>query len=163
MLRRLIPHPYLSLTLGLCWVLLSNSLSLGTLILALLLGTAIPLFTSPWWPGRPRIKRPFAFAAYAALVLWDVILANFHVARIILFMPRDKIRSTWITVPLDLKSPEAISLLAGTITMTPGTLTADFSADGRALLVHALHAPDPKTLCAEIKSRYESRLKRIME
>ena len=161
MLRRLFPHPYLSVTLGFCWVLLSNSLSLGTLILALILATAIPLFTSPWWPGRPRIKRPFAFAAYAALVLWDVIVANFHVARIILFMPRDKIRSAWITVPLDLKTPEAISLLAGTITMTPGTLTADISADGRVLLVHALHAPDPDEVRQGIITRYESRLKRI--
>ncbi len=56
---------------------------------------------------------------------------------------------------------EAISLLAGTITMTPGTLTADVSADGRTLLVHALHAPDPDAVRDEIKTRYEARLKRI--
>jgi multicomponent K+:H+ antiporter subunit E len=90
-----------------------------------------------------------------------VIVANFQVARIILFLPADRIQSAWITVPLDLTSPEAISLLAGTITMTPGTLTADISADGRALLVHALHAPDPDAIRDEIKTRYESRLKRI--
>ncbi len=66
-------------------------------------------------------------------------------------------------MPLDLQSPEAISLLAGTITMTPGTLTADMSACGRALLVHALHAPDPSAVCADIKARYETRLKRIFE
>lgn len=47
MLRRLFPHPYLSLTLALCWVLLSNSVSLGTLVLALILATAIPLFAAP--------------------------------------------------------------------------------------------------------------------
>jgi multicomponent K+:H+ antiporter subunit E len=90
-----------------------------------------------------------------------VIIANFQVARIMLFLPADRIRSAWITVPLDLTSPEAISLLAGTITMTPGTLTADFSADNRALLIHALHAPDPDAIRAQIKSRYEARLKRI--
>ena len=123
----------------------------------------IPHLTARWWPDRPRIHRPLALVAYAALVLWDVIIANFHVARIILFMPADRIRSAWITVPLDLTSPEAISLLAGTITMTPGTLTADISADGRALLIHSLHAPDPDAIRAEIKSRYEARLKRIFE
>lgn len=163
MLRRLFPHPYLSLTLVTVWVFLVGSLSPGSLILALAFATLIPVATSRWWPDRPRIKRPFAFLAYGLLVLWDVIIANFQVARIILFLPRDKIRSAWITVPVDLTSPEAISLLAGTITMTPGTLTADFSADGRALLIHALHAPDPDSVRKTIKSRYETRLKRIME
>lgn len=160
-MRRLFPHPYLSLTLVVLWFLLVNQWKLGSLVMALILGTVIPLLTSAWWPDRPRIRRPFALADYVALVLWDVIVANFQVAGIVLFMPRDRIRSAWITVPLDLTQPEAISLLAGTITMTPGTLTADLSADGRALLVHALHAPDPAAVRDDIKARYESRLQRI--
>jgi multicomponent K+:H+ antiporter subunit E len=162
-MKRLFPHPYLSLTLVALWFLLVNELKLGSLVMAAILATAIPLITSAWWPDRPRIKRPLGLAAYSTLVLWDVIVANFQVARIVLFMPRDKVQSAWITVPLDLTSPEAISLLAGTITMTPGTLTADMSADGRALLVHALHAPDPAAVRDDIKARYESRLQRIFE
>lgn len=162
-MRRLFPHPYLSVTLVLLWFLLVNQLQLGSLIMALILATLVPLLTSHWWPNRPVIRRPFGLAAYSLLVLWDVVVANFHVARIILFLPARDIRSAWITVPLDLSSPEAISLLAGTITMTPGTLTADFSACGRALLIHALHAPDPDAVRDEIKTRYEARLKRIFE
>jgi multicomponent K+:H+ antiporter subunit E len=162
-MKRLFPHPFLSLTLVVLWFLLVNEWKLGSLVLAAILATAIPLITSAWWPDRPRIKRPFGLAAYSILVLWDVIVANFQVARIVLFMPRDKIQSNWVTIPLDLTSPEAITLLAGTITMTPGTLTADMSADGRALLVHALHAPDPDAVRDDIKARYETRLKRIFE
>jgi multicomponent K+:H+ antiporter subunit E len=163
MLKRLFPHPYLSLTLVALWFLLVNEWKIGSLVMAVFLGTVIPLITSTWWPHRARVNRPFGLAAYSLLVLWDVIVANFQVARIVLFMPRDRIQSNWITVPLDLRSPEAISLLAGTITMTPGTLTADMSACGRALLVHALHAPDPDATRDDIKGRYESRLKRIFE
>ena len=160
-MRRLFPHPYLSLTLVVLWFLLVNQWKLGSLVMAIILATIIPLLTSAWWPNRPHVKRPFALAAYAILVLWDVIVANFQVARIVLFMPRAKIQSAWITVPLDLRTPEAISLLAGTITMTPGTLTADTSACGRALLIHALHAPDPAAVRDDIKARYETRLQRI--
>ena len=98
---------------------------------------------------------------YLGLVLWDVVVANFQVAAIILFLPPARIRSAWITVPVDLPGPEALALLAGTITLTPGTLTADVSADGRALLIHALHAPDPDATRDAIKARYETRLKRI--
>lgn len=160
-MRRLYPHPILSVTLVLLWFLLVNHLQLGSLVMAVILATLIPLLTARWWPDRPEIRRPLALVGYGILVLWDVLVANFHVARIILFLPADRIRSAWICVPLDLTSPEAISLLAGTITMTPGTLTADIAADGRALLIHALHAPDPDAIRDEIKARYESRLKRI--
>lgn len=162
-MRRLFPHPYLSLTLVVLWFFLVNQWKIGSLVMAAFLATVIPLITSAWWPDRARVKHPLGLAAYAVLVLWDVIVANFQVARIVLFMPRDKIQSNWVTVPLDLQSPEAITLLAGTITMTPGTLTADMSACGRALLIHSLHAPDPGAVRDDIKARYESRLKRIFE
>jgi multicomponent K+:H+ antiporter subunit E len=162
-MKRLFPHPYLTLTLVVFWFLLVNQWKVGSLVMALILATIIPLLTSAWWPDRARVKQPFGLAAYALLVLWDVIVANFQVARIVLFMPRDKIQSNWVTVPLDLRAPEAITLLAGTITMTPGTLTADMSACGRALLIHSLHAPDPEAVRDDIKARYESRLKRIFE
>lgn len=162
-MRRLFPHPLLSVTLVILWFLLVNQWKVGSLVMAVILATAIPLLSSHWWPNRPVVRRPFGLAAYAVLVVRDVIVANFQVARIVLFIPRDDIRSAWITVPIDLTSPEAISLLAGTITMTPGTLTADMSEDGRSLLIHSLHAPDPDAIRDEIKSRYEARLKRIFE
>ena len=64
-------------------------------------------------------------------------------------------------VPLDLRSPEAITVLAGTITMTPGTVSATLAADGGSLLVHALDTDDPDAVRDEIKTRYERRLMEI--
>jgi multicomponent K+:H+ antiporter subunit E len=163
MIRRLLPHPYLSLALILTWILLVNGLKLGSLVMAILLGIAIPLLTRAYWPGRPKMRNLPAFLAYCLLVVWDILIANIVVARIILFKPSDQIRSAFIAVPLDLTSPEGISVLAGTITLTPGTVTADMSACGRVLLIHSLHAPDPDAVRNEIKTRYETRLKRIFE
>ena len=111
------------------------------MLVALVLAVLIPLATSRYWPERTPRVRPLALLAYVVLVLWDVVLANMHVAWIILFMPADRIRSAWITVPIDLPSPEARALLAGTITLTPGTLTADFAEDGT-------RAVDPRAACA---------------
>jgi multicomponent K+:H+ antiporter subunit E len=163
MIRKLIPHPYLSLTLIVLWMLLVNEVKIGSLVMAAILGLILPLMTAAWWPDRPRMRHPVRLFSYSLMVLWDVIVANFQVAYIILFLPADRIRSAWIAVPLDLRAPEAITLLAGTITMTPGTLTADMSSCGRVLLVHCLHAPDPDATRDDIKSRYESRLKRIFQ
>lgn len=163
MLRKLFPHPLLSLTLTLVWLALQNSVSLGGIVMGLILGTIIPMLTAPYWPNRPRIHSPVKAAAYVLLVMWDIVKANVQVALIVLFKPVSKLQPAWVTVPLDLRSPEAITVLAGTVTMTPGTVSSDLSADGKALLVHCLHAPDPDAVVADIKARYESRLKEIFE
>ena len=96
---------------------------------------------------------------YLIIVAGDVVLASLQTAWIIGTWRQDRIASAYITVPIDLPNPQAITLLAATITLTPGTLTADIS-DGH-LTVHCLHAPDPDAIRDQIKSRYERRLQRI--
>lgn len=163
MLRKLFPHPYLTLLLVVSWLLLVNQFTLGSLIFALMLGVIIPLVTAPYWPDRPILRNPVAIIGYVLIVLYDIVKSNFIVAGIVLFKPNSHLQSAWVTVPIDLRTPEAITVLAGTITMTPGTVTADMSGDGRALLVHCLHAPNPDEVRDEIKTRYEARLMRIFE
>lgn len=163
MLRRLYPHPYMTLLLTAVWLALNNYVSLGALVFGFILATIIPIMTAAYWPNRPAINSPLKAAAYFLLVLWDICIANITVARIVLFMPNSQLRPGWVSVPLDLRRPESITVLAGTITMTPGTVSSDLSADGRAILVHCLHAPDPDQVVADIKHRYERRLKEIFE
>ncbi|OED50029.1 Na+/H+ antiporter subunit E [Leisingera sp. S232] len=163
LIRRLFPHPLLTLLLTLTWLLLVNRWSLNSLVFGFLLGVLIPFVTQPYWPNRPRLRNPLKIAEYILVVLLDIVLANIIVARIVLFKPNADRRPNWITVPLDLKTPEAITALAGTITMTPGTLSADVSDEGHALLVHCLDAPNPDAVRDEIKQRYERRLMEIFE
>lgn len=163
MLRRAIPHPVLTLTLTAVWVMLINSVSAGTVVFGLILGIVIPLITAPYWPNRPRLRAAPRIAEYALVVLWDIVVANLQVAAIILFRPKSRIRTHWVAVPLDLTSPEAITTLAGTITMTPGTVSSDISADGKVLLVHCLDTDDPEATARQIKQRYERRLKEIFQ
>ena len=163
MLRRLIPHPLLSLTLGVVWLALVNKVTPGNLVLAVLFGFVVPLLTAPYWPNRPKLRNPVAMTGYVLIVLWDIIVANVEVAAIILFRGRDNIHSKWVDIPLELTSSEAITVLAGTITMTPGTVSATLSADAGSILVHCLHTDDPAAVRDQIKSRYERRLKEIFE
>jgi multicomponent K+:H+ antiporter subunit E len=161
MLMRLVPHPLLSLALVLVWLGLVNTFTLGNLILGTAFGLVIPMITRAYWPDRPRIARPLKIAEYFLIVLWDIVVANVQVAAIILFRREANIRSHWIPVAIELTSAEAITILAGTITMTPGTISATLSSDGRAILVHCLHTDDPDDVRDGIKSRYERRLKEI--
>ena len=159
-MSRLIPHPGLSALLVIVWMVMVNDLTFGTLFLGLVVGLVVPLFTDAYWPQRPRLNFA-AGLAYVGIVLWDIIVANFQVAAIILFKPNHKLAPAWLVIPLELDTPEAITVFAGTISLTPGTVSADVSACGTYLLVHALDAPDPAAEIARAKARYEARLKRI--
>lgn len=159
---KLLPHPLLSLALALIWLLLNNSVAPGQLVLGLLLGWLIPLFTRAFWPDRVRIRRPVVLLRLVGVLLYDIVVANLAVARRILGDP-DRLAPAFVEVPLDLTSDLAISLLANTICLTPGTVSARLAADRRSLLVHALDAPDPAATRAQIKARYEAPLKEIFE
>ena len=161
--QRWLPHPLLTALLTGFWLLLLNDFSMGGLVLGLILGTLIPLYTTNFWPTPPRIKSYPNAAAYFFLVMWDIVVANVQVAYWILFWKNEQLQSKFFTVPLDIRVPEGIATLAGTITMTPGTVSSDLSADGKALLVHGLHVPDEAGTIANIKSRYEARLLEIFE
>lgn len=157
----LFPHPVLTLLLTVVWVLLQNSFSAGMAVFGLILGIIIPRLTAAFWPERPSGVRFGKMISYALLVIWDIMVANVQVAWIVLTVSNNRLRPAWITIPLDLRQPEAITLLAGTITLTPGTVTADISQSGHYLLVHVLHTDDPQSEIDSIKSRYEARLKEI--
>lgn len=159
----LFPHPLLTVIMTIVWVMLQNDVSAGMVVFGVILGIIIPRATAVWWPDRPQGFRAGKMLGYCLIVIYDIIVANIQVAWIILTKSNGQLRPAWVEVPLDLRTPEAITLLAGTITLTPGTVSADLSNEGRSLLVHALDAPDPDAVRDEIKQRYEARLKEIFQ
>ena len=162
-LARLIPHPLLTAILTVVWLLLVNRWSLNSLLFGFFLGLVIPFVTAAFWTDRPPLHRPLKIAEYFAIAIWDICVANVVVAQLILFRRAGSLRPHFIAIPLELRRPEAIAALAATITLPPGTVSADLSAEGHYLLVHCLHAPDPDAVVREIKHRYERRLKEIFE
>lgn len=160
-MKRLLPHPGLSAMLLIVWLLMANSITIGGILLGGLFAVVLPKVTQPFWPDRPRMRFGRALLGYVAIVLFDIVVANLQVAWLILFRRTRDLRVRWLVVPIDLATPEAITMLAGTISLTPGTVSSDVSADGRYLLVHALDVADGAAEVARIKSRYEARLQRI--
>lgn len=163
MIRRIFPHPLLSLILVFVWLALVNKVTSGNVLLGVILAVIVPMMTAPYWPRRAKVGNPLRIIEYGLIVLWDIVVANVQVAAIIMFKSNKNTHSQWITVPLELTSPEAITVLAGTITMTPGTVSSMLSADGGSILVHCLHTDDPDAVRDQIKSRYEWRLKEIFQ
>lgn len=161
-MTRLLPHPLLTPALTGIWLLLNNSIEPGHILLGLLLGWIIPVLTIRFWPDKVAIRKPVVLLRFGFIFLYDIVVANFTVARLILGSP-EKLTPAFVKLPLDLTSDIAISLLASSLTLTPGTLSARLSEDHSYLLVHALNETDPDTLIATIKQRYERPLKEIFE
>lgn len=159
----LFPHPFLTILLAVVWILLQNQFSAGMAVFGIILGIIIPRMTAIWWPDRPKGLRLGKMIPYSILVLWDILVANIQVAWIVISVPNSKLKPAWIVIPLELRQPEAITILAGTITLTPGTVSADLSDEGHSLLVHVLHTDDPDAVVVDIKTRYERRLKEIFQ
>jgi multicomponent K+:H+ antiporter subunit E len=161
----LLPSPVLSALLFLAWLMLNESTSAGHLLLGL--GLALVL---PWWNNRFRPERvPMrcwgTLLRLTGRVLGDIVVSNLEVARRVLG-PELALRPVFVWVPLQLRSPHAMVALAGIVTLTPGTLSSEITADRRHLLVHALHCPDAAAeaaLVASIRARYEAPLKEIFE
>jgi len=161
-MNRWLPQPLFSLLLWLVWLLLNNTVASGHLLLGAMLALVLPLFTSRFWPDRPRIRKPLRLLCYIAVLLWDIIIANLAVARLILG-PSARLRPAFLHLPLELRNEFAIVMLANTISLTPGTVSSDLSADRRTLLIHALDVEDPEQAIARIKQRYERPLQEIFE
>ena len=158
----LLPHAPLSLLLLVIWLLLNDSLAPGQILLGGVFAFLIPLFTKRFWPEPALFKRPVRALRLTGLVLYDIIVANFAVSRIVLG-PTKAVKPAFVQVPLDLKADFSITLLASVISLTPGTLSADVNAERSHLLVHALSEEDPETLVRHIKVRYEAPIKEILE
>jgi multicomponent K+:H+ antiporter subunit E len=156
----ILKSPLTIIGVAVLWVMLTD-ISAGTVVLGIAVGVLVAWTSSPYWPDRPRPRRPLKLVAYGGIVAWDILVSSLQVARLILTRRGDTLRSRFVVVPLDIHRPEAIAVLAGTITMTPGTVSADLSADGTHLLVHCIETDDPDAAVAFIKQRYEARLKEI--
>lgn len=160
--RSWLPTPVLSLLLLFVWLLLVRSYAFGQFVLGGSLAVLIPLLTYRFWDARPRISKPLTLLRFALRVLGDIVTANFEVAYLIA-NPWRTLKPRFIEYPLILEDRFTITLLASTISLTPGTVSANLRLDGKSLLIHALNVDDEEKLIEQIRERYERPLKEIYE
>ena len=143
------------------WLVLNGSVSRGHLAFALLLALVLPALLGRLWPDDLVPRRPLLALRLLLTLLGDMVVANLQVAARILG-PEAALRPAFVWIPLELRNRYAISAFAAMITLTPGTLSADVTADGRWLLVHALDVDDRDAMVAQLKRRYERPLAEVL-
>lgn len=144
----------LNLTLMALWVVSTGVFSYANGALGFVVGLIVL-----WWL-RPLLgptayfrKLPLALW-FSVLFLWEVLKSNLRVAWDVI-TPNRLRQPGVVAVPLDAKTNLEIAALANLITLTPGSLCLDVSADRRTLYVHEMFVADPDKVRRQIKQRFE--------
>lgn len=161
-MNKLLPAPRLSLFLLIFWLLIQNAITPGLIVLGIILAWVIPLYTSRGSDFHVTVAKPLKAIEYFFIVLMDIVKSNFSIAAIIL-SPRRRIYPAWVEYPLNIEGELPITILASTISLTPVTISTEFSHDGRTLLIHSLNVSDADAMIQNIQQRYENRLKVIFQ
>lgn len=156
----LLPYPLQSLTVLATWLVLNNTVAPGQVLIGTLLAVVLPLAVRRLVPVVVRARHPWLATRLLLRVAGDIVVANLQVALLIIG-PERRLRPAFVRIPLDGTDPVGTAILAGIITLTPGTLSVDTFDEGRTLLVHALDVADAQALVASIKARYEAPLRVI--
>lgn len=153
-------HPVISLLLAAAWLLLRESLAPADLLWAAVLGLVIPRLLHGFLGRAARPRAWWTALRLAAVVLWDIVVSNLTVARLVLD-PVSTAHPAWVRLKLDTRHPTAISLLATIITTTPGTVSCVVDELRGEILVHALDCDDVDGAARQMKDRYERPLMEI--
>lgn len=162
-MSRLVPYPLGSLLLVLMWLMLTR-FSLGHLVL----GTGIALVAgramAALQPSRPRLRRWQVMPKLFFTVFFDIIRSNIAVAWLILTSGRHgKRKSGFVLIPLRLRDPSALAILAAILTATPGTAWLDYDSDSGILTLHVFDLLDEEEWITIVRDRYEAMLMEIFE
>jgi multicomponent K+:H+ antiporter subunit E len=144
------------------WLVLNATQTPGAIALGVIVAVAMVRAGAMLRPDLPKLRRPDLAASLFLLVAADIARSNLAVALIVLSGGR-RIRSGFVKIPLELRDPHGLAVLAGIVTCTPGTVWVDLSADGRTLTLHVLDLVDESHWIEWIKGRYERRLFGIFE
>ncbi len=152
----------LNLSLAFVYVLLTGDASFFNSLIGFAIAFII-LTMMGWSFGyRSYPQKVFKLVSFVAYFIRILIQANLGVAKEII-TPGHQMTPRIIRYDTDGLTPVQTTFLANAITLTPGTLTADISADGRWLYLHAMYAQDRETAIAEIDELRNRIMREVFE
>lgn len=162
-MRRWLPYPLVSVALLGAWLLLNESIDAAHVLLGAALGFSGGLLLARLQPPQGRPRRLLVAVVLAFEVLADIIRSNLAVARIVLNPGIEGRTAGFLELPLELRHPIGLAIVACIITATPGTSWARYDAARNVVTIHVLDLRDEEEWIRLFKQRYERRLREILE
>jgi multicomponent Na+:H+ antiporter subunit E len=152
----------------LVWILLTWPLDSQHLIVGIVVCGLVSYMTGDMFVKRPHILKHISryiwFLYYVPLFIRECIKANIDVAYRVAH-PDLPINPGIVKVKTTLKSDTALTFLANSITLTPGTMTVDIDPENGFLYIHWIDVKDKDIQKATelIVKKFEDVLRRIFE
>ncbi len=144
------------------WLMLNTTTSLGQVVLGAFLAFSLVWAAQSLRPLHAKPKRWRSAWRLLCVVVTDIVRSNIAVTRII-WNPDQNMVSGFINIPLSLRDPHGLAILACVLTYTPGSVWVETRADGRSLRLHVLDLKDEAQWIELVQNRYELYLKEIFE
>jgi len=152
-----------NILLALAWAAFRGNFTAGNVAVGFALGYLILWLAQGVLGSTKYFVKVHQVIRFAFFFLWELILANLRVAYDVA-TPQYHSRPGVIAIPLDAKTDVEITMLANLITLTPGTLSLDVSADRRVLYIHAMYIDndDIDAVRRKIKNGFERRVLELL-
>jgi len=163
-------HIVLNIVLALIWCALKEKFNVTEFVIGSVFGYGIIFMLKRVLDDEKEVSSPSQKVSFVLFlrVFWyffvfikEMIKANLDVVKIVL-SPKLKMTPGIIAYKMDVKTDAGITLLANSITLTPGTLSVDISEDRKTLYIHALHIEDAAELEQSIRDSLEKHTKEIL-
>jgi multicomponent Na+:H+ antiporter subunit E len=147
--------------LGLLWAFATNLPTITNLGVGMLVGYLVLALTERQARGTGTVARVRKAVVLLLYFLWELVLSNIRVA-IEVLSPRYRMKPGVASVRLDARTDLEITMLANMITLTPGTMSLEVSADRRVLYVHGMYLGNREEFERSIKDGFERRLLEVL-
>ena len=149
------------------WPFVEGGIDVQVLVAGLIASGLVAILFHEMLPKEHHVFlspiRVFWFLVYVPVFSYYMVKANIDVLYRALH-PQMPIRPGIVKIRTSLKSDSAITALANSITLTPGTLTVDLTEDG-TLYIHWIYvkSDDVEQATRQIAGPFEWFIKRIFE
>ena len=144
----------MNILIAVMWVFMQSSYTVGTFIFGYLIGLFVLFILRRFLVYEFYLRRVWAFMKLIILFIVELTKANIDVMKVVL-RPKQNHQPGIVAVQTNLETNIEITLLAALISLTPGTVSMDFSDDSKTIYIHALDVPDKDEFIADIHNSFE--------
>ncbi len=161
---------YMFIVFFVSWLIFSGDLSISSLILGLVLSAALILLIRKKdknWTVKVLMIRGAYIFFYLAYLLMEAFISSCQVAYLVLH-PKLPLKPAIVKVQSDFDYKNklmSMTLLANSITLTPGTLTVDIDPEDQTYYIHWIDMKELEgdDLKSEIFGSFEEIIRRIFK
>ena len=128
----------LNLVLASVFVALTGSVTFFDFVVGFLIGAGVVSMLTRAAGGPGYLRRIFGLVRFGLYFVWILVKANLDVAREVV-TPGYGMQPRLLAYDVSGLTDVELTTLAGAITLTPGTLSADISDDQQTLYIHAMY------------------------